>query len=126
MPTIFAANESKVLVENDPVEGVRSIEYRRVQSRESIYALGGAERIGLVSGALIVEGRLTVASTSPKLDGLTPDKAFQITVQLQQGNSKLSVGFHDCYIQEKSFQLGVGGHGESVYSFTATRVEEGG
>lgn len=124
MPTIFAANESRVLVDGEAVEGVRAIEYRRFQARENIYGLGGAERIGLVSGAMVVEGRLKVASTSKKLDGIAPSKAFQISAQLQHGDSKLSVSFDECYIQEKTFELGAGTHGEAVYSFTATRVNE--
>ena len=49
--TIFAANESQVLVNGKAVDGVRSLEYRVVQTRENIYGLGTNERIGTVSGA---------------------------------------------------------------------------
>jgi hypothetical protein len=34
------------------------------------------------------------------------------------------VTLDECYLQEKSFDMSVGGHGESVYSFTATRARE--
>jgi hypothetical protein len=40
------------------------------------------------------------------------------------GETKMSVTFDECYLQEKSFALGVGGHGEAIYSFSATRVRE--
>jgi hypothetical protein len=51
VPTLFAANESQVLVAGNAVEGVRSIDYRRVQARENVYGLGSHERIGLVGGS---------------------------------------------------------------------------
>ena len=44
MPTIVAANESNVQINEKPVDGVRSIEYSHRQARENIYALGSAER----------------------------------------------------------------------------------
>lgn len=124
MPTIFAANESTALIDGEAVEGLRSIEYRRQQVRQNVYALGSAERIGLVSGPQVVEGRLMVASTSPKLDSLASDVPFQISAQLRQGTTQMTVTFDECYLLEKTFNLGVGGHGEAIYSFTATRVRE--
>jgi hypothetical protein len=124
MPTIFAANESSVLVEGKPVDGVRAITYRRQQARENVYALGSAERIGMISGPMVVEGQLRVASTSPDLDKLTGDASFHIIAQLKHGDAKLTVTFDECFLLEKSFDIEVGGHGETVYSFTATRVRE--
>ena len=124
MPTIFAANESSVLVNGEPVEGVRAVDYRRLHNRASVYALGSAERIGLISGPQVVQGRLRVASTSPGLDALAPDAQFQITAQLRHGETRLTVSFDECFLVEKTFDLEVGGHGEAVYSFTATRVRE--
>jgi hypothetical protein len=124
VPTIFAAHESRVLINGQPIDGVRSLEYRRVQPRESIYGLGSAERIGIVSGGMVVEGRLTVASTAPALDAVSPAEAFQLSAVLVHGDSQMNVSFEECYMSEKSFELGVGGHGESVYSFTATRARE--
>jgi hypothetical protein len=46
---------------------VRSIEYRQQQSRDKRVRLGSAERIGMTTGAQLVEGRLRVASASPTL-----------------------------------------------------------
>jgi hypothetical protein len=124
MATIFAANESTVLVNGEPVEGVRSIEFRRHQVRDNVYALGSAERIAMTSGPAGVEGRLTVASANATLDGVPADAAFQVTAQLRHGETSMSVTFDDCFLLDKSFALGVGGHGEAVYSFTAARVRE--
>ncbi len=124
MPTIFAAHESQVLINGQAIEGVRSLEYRRVQARENIFGLGSAERIGIVSGSMVVEGRLTVASTGPAVDAVPPAEAFQLSAVLVHGDSKMNVSFEECYMTEKCFELGVGGHGESVYSFTATRARE--
>ncbi len=124
MPTIFAANESQVMVDGHPIEGVRSIEYRAVQSRESVFGLGGAERIGMVSGPQILEGRLRVASTAAPLDALAVDQSFQVSAVLVHGETRKTVTFDECFLQEKSFDINVGGHGESLYSFTATRARE--
>jgi hypothetical protein len=125
VPTIFAANESSVLLDGEPVEGVRAIEYRQERFRSSIYALGSAERVGLVSGPQVVEGRLKVASSDPRLDALDPNASFQIAAQLKQGATTKTVTFDECYMTQKTFEMGVGSHGEALYAFTATRVREG-
>ncbi len=124
MPTIFAANESVVLLNGDPVEGVRTIDYRHQQVRQNVYALGSAERIGMTSGPQSVEARLTVASTSSGFNGLTGDEPFQVTAQLRQGETEMTVSFDDCFLTEKGFEMGAGGHGEAFYGFTAARVRE--
>ncbi len=124
MPTIFAANESSVLLNGEPIEGVRSVEYRFHQDRQNIYALGSAERIGMTSGRQFVEGRLRVASTSAALNALTGDVPFQITAMLRQGETTMTVSFDDCHLSEKSFEMGASGFGEALYHFTATRVRE--
>jgi hypothetical protein len=124
MPTIFAATESSVLVDGEVIEGVRSLEYRHQQVRSNVYALGSAERIGMVSGVQMVEGRLKVASTSAKLNGFTGDARFQVVAQLKQGETQMTVTFDECYLLDKSFDISVGGHGEAMYSFTAVRVRE--
>lgn len=124
MPTIFAANESAVLVDGEPVEGVQSIEYRRVMQRNNVYAVGSSERIGVLSGVLGVEGRITVASASPLLDDRQGDEFIQITAQLRHGDTEVTVSFDDCLLTEKSFALGVGAQGEAIYAFSAARVRE--
>jgi hypothetical protein len=124
MPTIFAANESNVLVDGTAVEGVVALEYRRRQARANVYALGSAERIGIVSGLQAVEARLTVASTSPGLDALPPEQPFQVSAQLKRGDTSFTVTFDECLLAEKEFALNVGEHGQAVYGFTAARVRE--
>ncbi len=124
MPTVFSANESAVLVDGVAIEGVRSVDYRRSTVRSDLYALGSSERIGVVTGQHSVEGRIRVASTAPPLDTVVGDKLFQIAAPLRHGGTEVTVTFDDCLLTEKSFTMGAGGHGETVYTFTATRVRE--
>ena len=124
MATIFAANESTVLLDGEAIEGARAIEYRHHQVRENVYALGQAERVGLISGPQSVEGRIRVVSTSKALNDLTGDTPFQISASLKQGDTKMTVTFDECYLVEKQFDMNVGGTGEALYRFTATRVRE--
>ena len=122
--TIFAANESTVLLNGQQVDGVRGIDYRHQQARNNVYALGSAERIAMVSGPQIVEGRLRVVSTSVALNALTGDQAFQITAIFRRGETTVTVTFDECFLLQKGFALETGGHGEAVYEFTAARVRE--
>lgn len=124
MPTLFAANESSVMIDGQAVEGVRAIEYRHQQVRTNVYALGSAERIGMISGPQSVDGIMRVVSTSATLNQLTTDKSFQVTAQLKHGDTKMTVTFDECFLKEKSFSMEVGGTGEALYTFTATRVRE--
>lgn len=125
MPTIYAANESEVRVGKDPpMAGVRSLEYARLHSWESLYAMGSAERIGVTSGASVVQGRLRVLSTSPELDAVAPDASFSMSAHLKHGTAFLDVDFHECYLDGKTLEMSVSGQAEAVYSFTATRVTE--
>lgn len=125
MPTVYAANQSSLKVGEETVDGVRAIEYRRATVRDNLYAIGSSERIGVVSGAHSVEGRVRVASASAKLDGLGPEEVFQMVAHLGGAGDPVAVSFHDCMLTEKSFDLSAGGHGEAVYSFTAVRMTEG-
>src|SRR5688572_11208370 len=127
MATLFAASESTVMVDGEPLEGVRAIEYRFQQQRSNVYALGSTERIGMVSGAQQVEGRLSVASTSAKLNSLTG--MFQVVATLSHtgaDNKKriMEVSFDECYLIDKSFSIQTNGHGEAVYTFSAVRLRE--
>jgi hypothetical protein len=124
MPSIFAANESAVLVDGVAIEGVRAVEYRTRVVRQDLYALGSSERIGVVIGPRSVEGRIRVTSSAPALDALVGDAFFQISAPLRQGTTSATVSFHDCQLTEKSFSMDAGGHGETIYSFTATRVHQ--
>lgn len=122
MPTVFSANDSAVMVNGSPLEGVRSVEYRTATVRSDLYALGSSERIGVVTGQRSVEGRIRIASSAPALDELVGDEFFQIAAPLRQGDTEVTVSFDECLLTETSFSMGAGGHGETVYAFTATRV----
>ncbi len=122
MATVFAANESAVMVNGTPIQGVRAVEYRTSTVRNDLYAIGSSERIGVITGERSVEGRIRVASTAPALDELVGDEFFQIAAPLRQGDTDVTVSFDECLLTEKSFSMGAGGHGETVYAFTATRV----
>jgi hypothetical protein len=124
MPTVFAATESSVLVDGQPVEGVQGIDYRMRRARNNIYALGSTERIGVTSGAYEVEGRLRVASASVALDALEGEQLFQIVANLRHGDTTTTVTFDECFITDKAFDLSVAGHGQAVYGFSAARVRE--
>jgi len=125
MPTVFAANDSAVLVNGTALEGVRSLEYRTQTERHDLHAIGSSERIGVVTGRRSVEGRLRVASSAPPLDKLIGDDFFQVAAPLRHGETETTISFDECLLTEKSFSMGAGGHGETVYAFTATRVREG-
>jgi hypothetical protein len=125
MATIFAANESKVLLNGQEIEGVQGIDYRYRQVRENAYGLGSTERIGVVSGPEFVEGRVRVVSSSPAFNALAGSaEPFQITAELKQGATQMTLTFDDCFLSERTFGLDVGGAGEAVYAFTATRLRE--
>lgn len=127
MPTLFAASESSVMVDNEPVDGVRGIDYRYQQQRSNVYALGSTERIGMVSGGQQVEGRLRVASTSAKLNTVSDN--FQVIATLKHTGPDnitrtMTVTFDECYMLDKSFSIETNGHGEAVYTFSAVRLRE--
>jgi hypothetical protein len=125
MSRIYAANESSILVNGEEVTGVQSLQYRRHEARTNIHAIGAAARIAVVSGPHSVEGRITVASSSPVLDALNGEKSFDMTAQLKKGDTKVSINFAECQLTETSFALGTGGYGEATYTFTATSVSDG-
>src|SRR3954469_4287576 len=122
MATVFTANQSAVQVDGNPVEGVQSIEYRTCTVRSDLHAIGASERIGTIPGQHDVEGRIRVASSWPALDALVGGQQFELTVPLRNGTAEHILGFNECQITEVTFAMAVGGHAETVYGFTATRV----
>jgi len=125
MASVFAANSSGILVDNEPVEGVRGIHYQLERDQGDVHALGSGERISVYYGASRVRGQIRVASVSDTLDGLAASgAAFQVVANLAHGQAARSVSFDECHISGKEFGLDSGGHGEAVYLFTATRVRE--
>jgi hypothetical protein len=125
LPNLYDANRSRILVNGEPIAGVRTIEFRQERAQGQVYALGQAERVGVYHGQLQVLGRLQIASAAPGLDTLAqaPD-AFQLVATLGGSSGGRSVVFDECFIHDKSLSLGTGGHAETVYHFTATRMRE--
>lgn len=125
MPQIFNAFSSEVKVNDETIEGLQSIEFSQAKSRRDIGAIGTDERIGVYFGMKTVAGRLRVASANATLDKLLQDNGkFSITAALRHGEATRNVTFDDCFLDDKAFAMSAQGHGETLYSFTATRVRE--
>lgn len=125
LPNLYDANRSRIMVNGEPVAGVRTIDFRQERAQGQVYALGQAERVGVYHGQLQVFGRIQVASAAQGLDTLaqTPE-AFQLVATLAGAASGRSVVFDECFIHDKSLSMGTGGHAETTYHFTATRMRE--
>lgn len=125
MAVVFTAHSSSVLVDGQAVEGVQGVDYRVVRQQGQVYALGSSERLTAYYGETHVDGRITVASTNAALDALvTSGNAFQVVGNLMHAGASRTVSFDECRMARKEFNLTSGGHGETVYLFTATRVRE--
>lgn len=125
LPNLYDANRSRVMVNGEPIAGVRTIEFRQERAQGQVYALGSEERVGVYHGQLQVLGRIQVASASAGLDRLaqTPE-AFQMVATLSGAENARSVVFDQCFIHDKALSMVTGGHAETVYHFTATRMRE--
>ena len=125
MANVFVANSSGILVDNEPVEGVRGLDYQLERTQSDVHALGSAERVAVYYGATTVRAKLRVASVSERLDALAASgDMFQVVANLAHGQSARSVSLDECHMDGKVFTMGAGSHAEAVYSFTATRVRE--
>lgn len=126
MPQVFTAFASEVKVNDETVEGLQSIEYSMAKNRRHVGAIGTDERIAVYFGMKVVTGKLRIASVSKTLDGfLQANTEFSISATLKQGNDSTKLTFDSCFLEDKSFAMASEGHGETVYTFSATRVREG-
>jgi hypothetical protein len=124
-PQIFTAFASQAKVNEETLEGLQSIEYRQVKNRHDVGAIGTDERIAVYFGLKLVSGKLTIASANSTLDKLLNDNtSFSLTVTLKFGDATRNVTFDGCYLDEKLFDLDRETHGQTAYTFTATRVRE--
>jgi hypothetical protein len=122
---IYTAFASQAKVNEETIDGLQAIEYRQLKNRHDVGAIGTDERIGVYFGLKLVVGSLVVASASPTLDGLlTANTSFTLAVTLKHGETSRNVTFDGVYLDEKKFNLGRETHGETIYTFTATRVRE--
>jgi hypothetical protein len=125
LPNLYDANRSRIMINGEPIPGVRSIDYRQERAQGQVYALGQAERVGVYHGHLKVMGRLQIASASPGMDILADSTdAFQLIAILGGAASGRKVVFDECFVHDKSLTMGTGGHAETIYHFTATRMRE--
>ncbi len=125
MAEIYTAFSSEVKVNEETIEGLQTIEYHQENGRKHIGAIGSDERIAVYFGMKVVSGQLGVVSANPTLDQLLQSReAFSIIASLKHNDTLRTVSFDDCFMEDKKFELGLEGHGQTVYSFTATRVRE--
>jgi hypothetical protein len=125
MPQVFTAFKSGVKVNEETLEGLQSIEYSTGKNQLHIGAIGTDERIAIYFGVKVVKGTLRVASLNKMLDGfLQQNTEFSISATLKHGDSTRKVTFDSCFLADKAFAMISEGHGETTYSFTATRVRE--
>lgn len=125
LPNLYDSNRSRVMVNGEPVAGVRTIEFRQERAQGQVYALGSEERVGVYHGQLQVLGRIQVASASAGLDQLSrAPEAFQLVALMGGADASRQVVFDQCFIHDKSMSMSTGGHAETVYHFTATRMRE--
>jgi hypothetical protein len=125
MPQLYTAFASDAKVNEETIEGLQSIEYRQIKNRHDVGAIGTDERIGVYFGLKVVAGNLRVASANATLDKLLADnKSFTLSVTLRHGETTSNVTFDTCFLDQKQFALGTESHGETIYTFTATRVRE--
>jgi hypothetical protein len=123
MSEIFTSFASEAKVNEETIQGLQSIEYRFLRNRHDIGAIGTDERIGSYQGMRLVSGRLRVASANRTLDDLLDSgEGFTISATLKHGDASRSITFDDCFLDEKAFALSTQAHGETIYSFSATRV----
>lgn len=122
---IYTASGSEAKVNGETIDGLQAIDYRVVRNRRDVGAVGTHERVAVYYGLTVVVGRLRVASANAGLDSLLQSgEAFDISVHLVHGDTERSVGFAQCHMDDKSFALDTEHHGETIYTFTATRVTE--
>jgi hypothetical protein len=126
MPLVFTAFQADVKVNDETIEGLQSIEYRSVKTRRDVGAIGTDERIAVYFGMKVVSGKFRLASTNTKLDDFLRDNTkFSVSITHRgDGGTQRLVSFDDVYLDDKVFALESEGHGETIYSFTATRVRE--
>ena len=125
MPQIYTAFASQVKINQNTVEGLRSIEYDVVKNRRDIGAIGTDERIGVYFGLKCIIGKLRVASANVTLDDLLANNAeFAISVLLKHGETERKLTFFSCFLDDKTFAMGAAQHGETVYAFSATGMNE--
>jgi len=119
---------SKVTVDGEELNGLQTLEFKVKRRQTDIEGVGMGERIGVESGLFIVNGTLRVRSLNKKLDDLlyTPVAVpFNMVAELKKGDELVKkITFDECFLDDKSFELGIDDVATTIYTFTATRVRE--
>jgi len=109
---------------------------RREGPPQSLLMLGLAGGTALrILRHLLPDCAFTAVEIDPEIIDLARDhmRLDDIGVQVvvadayewaEKSRQQFDVVIDDCYLTDKQFEIGVGGVGEMVYSFTATRVRE--
>jgi len=125
---LVSAATSKVTIDGEEVKGIQSLEFKVKRRQIDIESIGSGERIGVECGLITVTGTIRVRSMCKKLDELLympVTVPFNMVAELKMGDKLVKkITFDECYIDDKSFELGPDGVGITVYNFTATRVRE--
>jgi len=125
---VVSAATSKVMIDGEEVKGIQSLEYKVKRRQVDIESVGSGERIGVESGLVTVTATLRIRSLNKKLDDLLympVPVPFNLVAELKMGNNLVKrITFDECFVDDKSFELGADGVGITVYNFTATRVRE--
>jgi len=125
---VVSSATSKVTIDGEEVKGIQSLEYKAKRRQVDVESVGMGERMGVESGLITVTGTVRIKSLFKKLDDLLymPVPApFNMVAELKKGDALIKkITFDECYLDDKSFELGAEGVGITVYNFTATRVRE--
>lgn len=126
---IVSAAKSKVIIEENEIPGVQSIDFKVRRRQADVEAIGIAERIGVESGQVVVTGTLRISSLNTALDGFLypidpPGFNMVLILNVAEGNQVRKITFDECYLDDKTFEMTANGVGITSYSFTSTRVRE--
>ena len=128
MVNIVSSSESSVSINGSPIEGVQSIEYKVVRNVTSNFEFNSMTRTSISYGNKIVTGTITVKSHNSILDqkvhNTNQNDAVNLTVVLKQGSfPPKELTFVNVIIENRDFNMDVGGVGVSVYSFSASDLQ---
>jgi hypothetical protein len=119
---------SKVTVDGEEIKGLQTLEFKVKRRQTDIEGVGLGERIGVESGLFIVNGTLRVRSLSKKLDDLlykAVSVPFNMVAELRKGDQLIKkITFDECFLDDKSLELGIDDVATTIYTFTSTRVRE--
>lgn len=125
---LVSAATSVVTIDGEQVMGIQSLEYKVARRQVDVESVSMGERMGVESGLITVTGTLRIKSLNRKLDDLLymdVPVPFNMVAELNKGEELIKkITFDECYVDDKSFELGAEGVGLTVYDFTATRVRE--